>query len=398
MAGYQISSTHFEVCGCPGGSPGGVATVTATYPARALDPNAVSKCPALYDERHIVSLRRRRAQSFHRLASRQRMLHRHRLRKRNQPAPRCRNQSGRPLAGHRSQHLLLRCRRSGSHCRRLRHQFHCATGLGPATPPVSSCVTTDRATGNDIASACSCTGRIASGAATGHRTRWTNTESSTSTDVSHSDSADRIAARRNSGCTRIEPCSHSCSHSCRWCSSGGERSGADQPFSLHRGGDSPGQVRLSWQAVSGASFYGLFGPGVTAGGEKVLWVRRRSRRLTFPQGTRSGPWQLLRSRPRSRQRYRVYEGHADGEADARQPVGVLRCADGARSGHADVATCERGVVLRCVRAGACRWSKGVGRADAPCDRRSRGQPRVVCGSFYEPGTISTAAARLRRPR
>jgi hypothetical protein len=31
----------------------------------------------------------------------------------------------------------------------------------------------------------------------------------------------------------------------------------------------PGQVRLTWQPVSGASFYGLFGPGVTVGGEKV---------------------------------------------------------------------------------------------------------------------------------
>jgi hypothetical protein len=31
----------------------------------------------------------------------------------------------------------------------------------------------------------------------------------------------------------------------------------------------PGQVRLSWQAVSGVSFHGLFGPGLTAGGEKI---------------------------------------------------------------------------------------------------------------------------------
>jgi hypothetical protein len=32
----------------------------------------------------------------------------------------------------------------------------------------------------------------------------------------------------------------------------------------------PGQVRLSWQAVNGMSFYGLFGPGLTAGGEKIV--------------------------------------------------------------------------------------------------------------------------------
>jgi hypothetical protein len=31
----------------------------------------------------------------------------------------------------------------------------------------------------------------------------------------------------------------------------------------------PGQVRLSWNAVGSASFYGLFGPGLTAGGEKI---------------------------------------------------------------------------------------------------------------------------------
>jgi hypothetical protein len=31
----------------------------------------------------------------------------------------------------------------------------------------------------------------------------------------------------------------------------------------------PGQVRLSWQSVRGASFYGVFGPGLTPGGEKI---------------------------------------------------------------------------------------------------------------------------------
>jgi len=32
----------------------------------------------------------------------------------------------------------------------------------------------------------------------------------------------------------------------------------------------PGQVQFSWQPVVGASFYGLFGPGVSVGGEKVV--------------------------------------------------------------------------------------------------------------------------------
>jgi hypothetical protein len=36
VAGHQIDSTHFEVCACQGGSPGGGATVTATYPAQRL--------------------------------------------------------------------------------------------------------------------------------------------------------------------------------------------------------------------------------------------------------------------------------------------------------------------------------------------------------------------------
>jgi hypothetical protein len=36
VAGQQIDTTHFSVCGCQGGAAGTVATVTATYPAQAL--------------------------------------------------------------------------------------------------------------------------------------------------------------------------------------------------------------------------------------------------------------------------------------------------------------------------------------------------------------------------
>jgi hypothetical protein len=40
VAGYRIDATHFAVCACQGGAAGGSATVTATYPARALNPKA----------------------------------------------------------------------------------------------------------------------------------------------------------------------------------------------------------------------------------------------------------------------------------------------------------------------------------------------------------------------
>jgi hypothetical protein len=36
VAGQQIDSTHFVACGCQGGSAGSTATVTASYPAKAL--------------------------------------------------------------------------------------------------------------------------------------------------------------------------------------------------------------------------------------------------------------------------------------------------------------------------------------------------------------------------
>jgi hypothetical protein len=36
VAGQQIDSTHFLACACQGGSAGSTATVTASYPAKAL--------------------------------------------------------------------------------------------------------------------------------------------------------------------------------------------------------------------------------------------------------------------------------------------------------------------------------------------------------------------------
>src|SRR6185436_8049435 len=36
IVGWRIDPTHWQVCGCQGGSPGTVATITATYPAQAL--------------------------------------------------------------------------------------------------------------------------------------------------------------------------------------------------------------------------------------------------------------------------------------------------------------------------------------------------------------------------
>jgi hypothetical protein len=36
VAGHQIDATHFDVCACQGGAVGTLATITASYPARAL--------------------------------------------------------------------------------------------------------------------------------------------------------------------------------------------------------------------------------------------------------------------------------------------------------------------------------------------------------------------------
>jgi len=41
VAGAQIDSTHFSVCGCQGGSAGSTAVVTAAYPAKALTTSPV---------------------------------------------------------------------------------------------------------------------------------------------------------------------------------------------------------------------------------------------------------------------------------------------------------------------------------------------------------------------
>jgi hypothetical protein len=40
VAVNQIDAYHYDVCGCPGGSPGGTVKVVATYPAQALAANA----------------------------------------------------------------------------------------------------------------------------------------------------------------------------------------------------------------------------------------------------------------------------------------------------------------------------------------------------------------------
>jgi hypothetical protein len=40
VAGHQIDATHFDVCACQGGSPGGTAMVTARYPGRAVGATA----------------------------------------------------------------------------------------------------------------------------------------------------------------------------------------------------------------------------------------------------------------------------------------------------------------------------------------------------------------------
>ncbi len=40
VAGNYIDAYHYEVCGCPGGTPGGAAKVIATYPAQSLAANA----------------------------------------------------------------------------------------------------------------------------------------------------------------------------------------------------------------------------------------------------------------------------------------------------------------------------------------------------------------------
>jgi hypothetical protein len=40
IAGNQIDPYHYDVCGCPGGSPGSSGKVTATYPAQSLAANA----------------------------------------------------------------------------------------------------------------------------------------------------------------------------------------------------------------------------------------------------------------------------------------------------------------------------------------------------------------------
>ena len=40
VVGRQIDATHFEVCACQGGAPGGAASVTATYPAQSLSVRA----------------------------------------------------------------------------------------------------------------------------------------------------------------------------------------------------------------------------------------------------------------------------------------------------------------------------------------------------------------------
>jgi hypothetical protein len=40
VVGWQVDASHWQVCACQGGSAGTVATVTATYPAKALDAKA----------------------------------------------------------------------------------------------------------------------------------------------------------------------------------------------------------------------------------------------------------------------------------------------------------------------------------------------------------------------
>ncbi len=40
IAGHQVDASHWSVCGCQAGTPGTVATITASYPAKGLSPRA----------------------------------------------------------------------------------------------------------------------------------------------------------------------------------------------------------------------------------------------------------------------------------------------------------------------------------------------------------------------